>query len=97
MSRWLACVGDSTTTNGTVLEHGAKTTTLFGKRTAIIGGDVSCPACNSTGQIQKAGGGRRLKSAGKEVALHDDIVVCGCPTPPKVIAGQQKSTYTDQV
>lgn len=95
-ARHIACVGDLTTTGGVVLPHGANTTLLFGRRTAIIGGMATCLACKGVGTIAKSGGSRRLIGDGKEVALHDDIVQCACPSPPKVIAGQHDSSYTDQ-
>nr|WP_244289383.1 PAAR domain-containing protein [Burkholderia puraquae] len=58
---------------------------MHGHQAALIGGSAFCTACQSTGTIAKAGGPYRLKFQG-EVALDRDIVLCGCSTPPSIVA-----------
>jgi hypothetical protein len=53
---------------------------------AIQGGQASCPACNSTGVIARAGGSRRESVYGFLNVLEQDIVLCKCQVHPTLIA-----------
>nr|WP_218904965.1 PAAR domain-containing protein [Paraburkholderia bryophila] len=80
--------GDKTTANGTV-QAAATTIQLSGQNVAHQGDSVSCPTCNSTGKIQ-CEGHRPMMTApdGQHAALSDDLCICGCQPPPKLIASQ---------
>ena len=95
--RKIVVVGDKTTT-GVILPNANSTFSVgdAGHKVALIGGPVQCLACKSVGTIAKAGGPRRMNFLG-EVALEDDIVICGCPVHPKLIASlHQTMLYDDQ-
>lgn len=97
--RKIVVVGDKTTTNGVILPNVNSTFSLgdAGHKAALIGGQATCLACKSEGVIAKAGGPRRMNFMG-EVALEDDIVICGCPVHPQLIAGlHQTMTYDDGI
>src|SRR5436309_1254115 len=87
MLRKIIGVGDPPSSGGAVLANANSTFSVgdAGHKAALIGGSVRCDGCNSTGIIAKAGGPRRIQFMG-EVALENDIVVCKCPQPPKLIA-----------
>jgi uncharacterized Zn-binding protein involved in type VI secretion len=94
MQRYLILDSDKTTANGTV--QAAPTTIQLGDRNLAHEGDgVSCPACNTTGKIQ-CDGPRQMMTApdGRRAALSDDLCICGCHLPPKLIASQ-KMMFTD--
>lgn len=96
--RKIVVVGDKTTTDGVILPNANSTFSLgdAGHKAALIGGPVQCLACKREGTIAKAGGPRRMQFMG-EVALENDIVICGCPVHPKLIASlHQTMTYDDQ-
>nr|WP_105510000.1 PAAR domain-containing protein [Paraburkholderia sp. BL21I4N1] len=79
---------DDPTAHGTVL---ARSTTLVLNDRAIAqeGDDVSCPACNSIGKIQCDGPRVTMSGPnGRRVALSDDLCICQCSPPPKLVASQ---------
>ncbi|WP_334041971.1 PAAR domain-containing protein [Burkholderia ambifaria] len=85
MNRRIAVVGDSLSSGGTTNPYSGPPFQVHGHQAALIGGSAFCTACQSTGIIAKAGGPYRLKFRG-EVALDRDIVLCGCSTPPSIVA-----------
>ncbi|WP_081334230.1 PAAR domain-containing protein [Burkholderia diffusa] len=85
MNRRIAVVGDHLSSGGTIDSYGGPRFLVRGHQAALIGGSAFCTACQSTGIIAKAGGPYRLRFQG-EVALDRDIVLCGCSTPPSIIA-----------
>ncbi|WP_080970852.1 PAAR domain-containing protein [Burkholderia cepacia] len=85
MNRRIAVVGDRLSSGGTISPYGGPQFLVHGHQAALIGGSALCTACQSIGTIAKAGGPYRLKFRG-EVALDDDVVLCGCPTPPRIVA-----------
>ncbi|MEM5424531.1 PAAR domain-containing protein [Paraburkholderia ferrariae] len=89
MPRYLILQGDKTTANGTVVA--TPTSIQFESRdVAHEGDDVQCPACNTTGKI-KCDGPRQVMTApdGRHAALSDDLCICKCDPPPKLMASQQ--------
>lgn len=89
MKRYLILTGDKTTANGTVIATPA--TIRFANRdVAHEGDDVQCPACNTTGKVQ-CDGPRQVMTApdGRRAALSDDLCICKCDPPPKLVASQQ--------
>ncbi len=89
MKRYLILTGDKTTANGTV-QAASTTIQLAGRDVAHEGDDVACPACHSTGKI-KCDGPREVMTApdGRHAALSDDLCLCKCNPPPKLVASQQ--------
>jgi uncharacterized Zn-binding protein involved in type VI secretion len=89
MKRYVILSGDKTTANGTVLAQ--PTTIQFdGRDVAHEGDDVQCPACNMIGKI-KCDGSRQVMTApdGRHAALSDDLCICKCDPPPKLVASQR--------
>ncbi|WP_322069901.1 PAAR domain-containing protein [Paraburkholderia bannensis] len=89
MKRYIILSGDKTTAEGIVL---APSTTLGLNEQNIAHeyDEISCPACNSTGKIQCDG--TRIPVTGpdgRRVALSDDLCICKCSPPPKLVASQQ--------
>ncbi|WP_082797837.1 PAAR domain-containing protein [Collimonas arenae] len=96
--RKIVVVGDKTTTAGVILPNANSTFSVgdASHKVALIGGQATCLACKGVGVIAKAGGPRRMNFMG-EVALENDIVICGCPVHPKLVANlRQTMTYDDQ-
>ncbi|ABX17068.1 PAAR domain-containing protein [Burkholderia multivorans] len=85
MNRRIAVVGDGLSSGGTIAPYGGPRLLVHGHQAALIGGQAFCAACKTTGIIAKAGGPYRLRFQG-EVALEHDIVLCGCSTPPSIVA-----------
>jgi len=85
MNRRIAVVGDSLSSGGTIQPYSGPPFLVHGYQAALIGGSAFCDACKNTGIIAKAGGPYRLKFRG-EVALDQDIVLCGCSMPPRIMA-----------
>lgn len=87
MKRYTITLGASTTTGGKVISatsHGS----IDGKRIAVEGDLVICPACKSQGKIQCIDPRLPETWNGKKVALENDLCVCKCPIPPKLIPNQ---------
>ncbi|TKC91600.1 PAAR domain-containing protein [Trinickia terrae] len=89
MKRYLILNGDKTTANG-VVQAKSTTVQLHGKDVAHENDEVACPACHSTGKIQ-CEGPRQVMTApdGRRAALSDDLCICQCSPPPKLVASQQ--------
>ncbi|ABI86619.1 PAAR domain-containing protein [Burkholderia ambifaria] len=85
MNRRIAVVGDSLSSGGTIQPYSGPPFLVHGHQAALIGGSAYCTTCKSIGIIAKAGGPYRLKFQG-EVALDQDIVLCGCSMPPRIMA-----------
>ena len=96
MNRYLIVVGDAPACGGAVLPYeGDPPSTINGHRIALIGGRVQCEGCRSVGVIAKAGGPYRMLHCGVEQALEGDVVLCGCPVPPLLIAKRQRLCSCD--
>ncbi|AEK63511.1 PAAR domain-containing protein [Collimonas fungivorans] len=96
--RKVVVVGDKTTTSGVILPNANSTFSVgdAAHKVALIGGQATCLACKGVGVIAKAGGPRRMDFMG-EVALENDIVICGCPVHPKLVSNlHQTMTHDDQ-
>ncbi|KVL30965.1 PAAR domain-containing protein [Burkholderia sp. MSMB1835] len=94
MNRRIAVVGDSLSSGGTISLFNGPRFLVHEHQAALIGGRAFCTACQSTGIIAKAGGPYRLKFRG-EVALDRDIVLCGCSTPPSIVAELAGEVWCD--
>lgn len=81
-------------TLGAMTMAGGKVTTANPYRTindipvAYEGDQVACPKCNSVGVIKPNGPRLSDTCDGKEVALSDDLCICKCSPPPRLLAAQ---------
>lgn len=87
MHRYHITLGASTSAGGKVISA-SSCCSINGVAVAVEGDAVLCPACKSTGKIRIFG--RRIPESwnGKQVALQDDLCICKCPSPPRLIASQ---------
>ncbi|MGF6595571.1 hypothetical protein P3T23_000278 [Paraburkholderia sp. GAS448] len=97
MRRRIAVVGDTLTSGGQILDYTQTSGFCFhGHKAALIGESAYCQKCKSMGTIAKAGGPYRIKyHTTREAALDDDIVLCRCPTPPRIIAGLAGESWVE--
>jgi uncharacterized Zn-binding protein involved in type VI secretion len=89
VKRYLILNGDKTTANGTV-QAAPTSIQLSDKDVAHEGDPAACPTCNTTGKIQ-CDGPRQVMTApdGRHAALNDDLCICGCHPPFRLVASQQ--------
>lgn len=87
MKRYHITLGASTTTGGKVISA-SSACSINGIKVAVEGEQVSCPACKATGTIRIFGARIPESWNGKQVALQDDLCVCRCSSPPRLVANQ---------
>ncbi|MFC5463018.1 PAAR domain-containing protein [Massilia niabensis] len=87
LKRYLITVGATTTAGGKVTS-GCAFMSIGDAPVALEGDTLWCPACLSEGVI--ALDGPRLSSTfeGREEALGDDLCMCKCSPPPRLVAAQ---------
>ncbi|MEK6347224.1 MAG: PAAR domain-containing protein [Burkholderia sp.] len=99
MRRRIAVVGDRLSNGGQVLpavNPNAARTTFMGHPVALIGEKAFCNVCRTAGFIAKTGGPYRINFFGKTgIALDGDIVICGCPTHPRIVAVLAGESWCD--
>ncbi|WP_179403118.1 PAAR domain-containing protein [Burkholderia guangdongensis] len=91
MRRYDIVKGDTTTAGGLV-RAGDRSDHIGASEQAYEHDPVWCPVCKTTGKIQCAGA--RISSTGpdgREAALSDDLCICQCSPPPKLVASQSVS------
>ncbi|MBY4829269.1 PAAR domain-containing protein [Burkholderia dolosa] len=94
MRRYDIMKGDTTTVGG-IVQGGDGTDLIGGREQAYEQDPVWCPVCKTLGKIECTG--PRISTTGpdgREAALSDDLCVCQCPTPPRLVASQSVS-YID--
>ncbi len=98
MMRRVAVVGDKLDAGGEILSYKGLVFTVgpANKQVALIGGEAYCEACKTTGHIAKSGGPRRLNFMG-ETAADQDIVLCQCPEPPRIVARLAGEAWCDDM
>lgn len=77
--------GDKSSVGGVITE-GIEGMSNNGVPLAFIGAAVSCPACNTTGQIVPSGPRWPGNLMGKQAALEGDLCACHCSPQPTMIA-----------
>jgi uncharacterized Zn-binding protein involved in type VI secretion len=87
MRRYHITVGAKTTAGG-VVKTASTVFSVNGVLLAVEGDLVDCPACRSQGMIQVVQPRFSDRFNGKEFALGDDLCICKCNPPPKLIANQ---------
>ncbi len=94
MKRYDIVKGDTTTTGG-IVQGGDAADTLHGREQAYENDPVWCPACNTMGVVKSEGPHHSMTGPdGRQAALSDDLCICKCSTPPRLIASQSVS-YTE--
>ena len=88
IDRYFITLGAPTTAGGKVTS-GTRFRTIDGVPMAVIGDTCWCPACFAEGVI--APDGPRLDESvdGRHAALHDDLCLCKCKPPPRLVAAQR--------
>ncbi|MPQ57339.1 PAAR domain-containing protein [Duganella sp. FT27W] len=87
MKRYHITLGASTSAGGKVISA-SSACLINGVRIALEGDQIFCPACKSPGKIALCGTRIPESWNGKQVALQDDLCLCRCPSPPRLIAIQ---------
>jgi uncharacterized Zn-binding protein involved in type VI secretion len=93
MRRYFIVIGDKTTNGGTVLE-GEDRARNHGKPLSYHGARVYCPECKSEGRIVGDGPYRPMRLHGKQVALENDLCICKCSPPPRLIRSQTNASMS---
>ncbi|WP_051180335.1 PAAR domain-containing protein [Caballeronia insecticola] len=97
MMRRFAVVGDKLTNNGEICDYKGLIFMLGGHQAALINGAAYCPVCKKTGYIAKEGGPRRMTLGANEIALENDVVVCGCTEHPRIFARLAGEAWYDDL
>lgn len=87
IERFVITEGATTTANGKVTSASADRW-INDERVALQGDSVDCPSCHSAGVIKPDGPRLSDTIDGKEVALSDDLCICKCSPPPRLVASQ---------
>jgi uncharacterized Zn-binding protein involved in type VI secretion len=87
MRRYHITLGASTTAGGKVTSASSYVS-VNGVRIALEGDMISCPACKTIGKIACIASRIQETCNGKQVALEDDLCICGCAPPPKLKSSQ---------
>lgn len=87
LKRYLITLGAPTTAGGKVTSahHFRK---INGAPVAVEGDKVWCGQCNSEGIVVPDGPRLTERVNGKQVALQDDLCMCHCNPPPRLVANQ---------
>lgn len=87
MKRHTITLGASTSAGGKVISASGNGS-INGVTIALEGDAIFCPACKSQGKINCVGPRIPETWNGKNVALENDLCVCGCATPPRLLPSQ---------
>lgn len=87
LKRYYITLGAGTTAGGKVISA-SHIDTIDGAGVALEGDRVQCPSCNSEGVIALDGPRLSERYDGREAALGDDLCMCGCSPPPRLVANQ---------
>ena len=96
MRRYHITLGALTTAGGQVVSASGNGS-IDDKRVVVEGDIITCPACKSSGYVLCIGA--RIpefwgEGAGKPVALENDLCICKCSNPPRLIANQSLRAQT---
>ena len=87
VDRYFITLGAPTTAGGKVTS-GSRFRTINEVPLAVAGDTCWCPACFAEGVIVPDGPRLDETVDGRLVALHDDLCVCKCSPPPRLVAAQ---------
>ncbi|WP_080406117.1 PAAR domain-containing protein [Burkholderia ubonensis] len=85
MRRRILIQGDKTTVGGVVLD-GVQSGFNGNIPIAFHGSTIWCPVCKTNGRLVNDGPRRPMSFNGVQVALENDLCVCKCTPPPRLIA-----------
>ncbi|WP_348694786.1 PAAR domain-containing protein [Duganella fentianensis] len=87
MKRYTITLGATTTAGGKVV-FASSNGSINRAPIALEGDLIICPACKSQGKIKCVGPRIPELWNGKTVALENDLCLCGCPSPPRLVSNQ---------
>lgn len=87
LKRYHITLGATTTAGGTVTSA-SSLMSIDGAKIALEGDEVFCSACNSKGIIKLDGPRLGERFNNRQVALSDDLCICRCSSPPKLVNSQ---------
>lgn len=87
MRRYFITLGAPTSASGKVISASSEAT-IDGAAIALEGDLVSCPACRTTGKIRCVEPRIPETWNGRNVALENDLCICRCESPPKLLTRQ---------
>ena len=85
--RYYITLGATTTAGGAVISA-SHVDTIDGAGVAVEGDKVYCEQCKAEGVIALDGPRLSEQDNGREVALGDDLCLCNCSPPPRLVARQ---------
>ena len=89
-TRHYITLGARTTAGGTVTSA-SSLLALNGVKVALEGDQIACPACDATGTIGLDGPRVSARDNGRQYALSDDLCLCQCDPPPRLLSPQALS------
>lgn len=89
MKRYHITLGATTTAGGTVTSA-SSLISVDGAKIALEGDIVFCKACNADGVIKLDGPRLSESFNGRQVALSDDLCICKCNQPPRLVNTQTR-------
>jgi uncharacterized Zn-binding protein involved in type VI secretion len=87
MKRHTITLGASTTAGGKVISTSSNGS-INGVPIALEGDLIACKGCKGTGKIVCIGPRIPETWNGKQVALENDLCICGCAPPPRLLPNQ---------
>jgi uncharacterized Zn-binding protein involved in type VI secretion len=94
LRRYFIVLGDQTTAGGVVTQS-LDSFKILGKPVAFDRASIWCPACKSEGRICAVGPRRRMTMTnGQEIAMENDLCICKCDPPPKLLASQRQGSMS---
>ena len=93
MKRYTITLGATTTVGGKVISASSNGS-INGVTIALEGDSIFCPACKTQGKILCVEPRVPETWNGKKVALENDLCLCACPNPPRLIPNQSLRCQT---
>jgi uncharacterized Zn-binding protein involved in type VI secretion len=93
ITRYHVTLGAKTTAGGIVVSA-SSARSIEGVKVAVEDDKIHCLACKAIGVIKPDGPRLRETCDGKQVALQDDLCICKCAPPPRLIANQSLARQT---
>jgi uncharacterized Zn-binding protein involved in type VI secretion len=93
IKRYYITLGATTTVGGKVTTAGSFMS-VNGANVALDHDKLWCSQCNSEGHIALDGPRLSATYNGKQYALNDDLCICKCSPPPRLVAVQNHSSQT---
>ncbi|QYF94190.1 PAAR domain-containing protein [Massilia sp. PAMC28688] len=87
MRRYFVTLGAPTSAGGRVISA-SSASHIEGAAIALEGDLVACPVCNTTGKIGCVGPRIPETWNGRNVALENDLCICRCDSPPRLLTSQ---------